>query len=172
MLARRILLVSAVLFGAPVGAQDKSAETVPAIFQTVVDCRAIADQSARLACFDTAVAALARAQEEKQLVIADREQIREARRGLFGLSLPDLKLFSSDGDEGISEITSTLRSARPGDSGKWILTLEDGARWAQTDSRSIGARAGDPVRIRRGAMGSFFANVDDAPAIRVKRLAD
>jgi hypothetical protein len=155
---------------APLVAQDDPGNAPPPVFQAVVDCRGIPDSAARLVCYDEAVGELSDAQAEKRVVIADREQIREARRGLFGLALPDLKLFSSDGEKQITEIETTIKSARRNEAGKWLFVLEDGARWAQTDTRPIYPDPGDPIRIRSAAMGSFMANVDGAVAIRVRRI--
>ena len=92
---------------------------------------------------------------------------------LFGLALPDLGLFGDDNEEeGVSEIQSTVHSATQNALGKWIIRLEDGARWIQIDSRELARdpRPGLPVRIRRAAMGSYLANVDNQIAIRVRRV--
>jgi hypothetical protein len=85
----------------------------PAIYTDLVACKDIAESTARLACYDEKVTALQTAQSSNQVVIADREQVREARRGLFGLTLPRIKLFDGDGDEGdqIEAIDGVIQSA-------------------------------------------------------------
>jgi hypothetical protein len=101
----------------------------------------------------------------------------KARKGLFGLTLPDLGLFGGkdaeekDPDqEGISKIESTIRSAGQNAEGNWVITLEDGAKWVQTEAKSIRTpKPGQPIRIRKAALGSFFANIDGQTAIRMKR---
>jgi hypothetical protein len=70
----------------------------------------------------------------------------------------------------VNEIESIIASARVNPAGKLMLTLEDGARWVQIDSNKFRLpKAGLPVKIRRAAMGSFFANIDGRPAIRMRR---
>lgn len=162
------------LVAAPLAAADK--DDVPAppppVFQAVLDCKAQADAAARLACYDRSVEALAAANRNHELVIADRATVREAKRGLFGLSLPRLKLFGGDGDEEVTEITGTLTGIRAAPDGMPIFVLEDGARWKQTDGRNQFAKPGDKIRIHRGSMGSFIANLNEAPGVRVVRLAN
>lgn len=145
----------------------------PAIYMELVACKNISDSQQRLACYDEKVAALETAQTSKQVVIADREQVKEARKGLFGLSLPRIKLFGGGNDEGanISQIESTIVSVRQLRGGKLVLTLEDGAIWQQTEIRTIRRpRKGDPIVIKRASFGSFKASIKGGRSIRVKRI--
>lgn len=157
--------------------KDKAVSAPPAIYTDLVACKSIAEAEQRLACFDEKVAALETAQANNQVVIADREQVREARRGLFGLSLPRIKLFDGDGDEGdqIDQIEGKIASARASRGGKWVIKLEDGAVWQQTDtprSTSRKPKAGDSIAIKRGSLGSFVAKVNDGRAFKVKRIVN
>lgn len=149
----------------------------PEIFRKLIDCRTVADNAARLACYDAQVAKLDEAESRNELVVVDKEQVRKARKGLFGLSLPDLGGVFGGGDDkgedaqGLSEIESTIKSAKEGNYGKWIIVLEDGARWEQTEAKDIrDPKPGQPIKIRKAALGSFFANINGATAIRVKRV--
>ncbi|MEH6791646.1 hypothetical protein [Parasphingorhabdus sp.] len=118
---------------------------------------------ARLACYDERITALQTAQSTNQVVIADREQVREARRGLFGLTLPRIKLFGDDTDEsdGVSELSSTVQSAQRMGNSKWFFVLEDGAKWVQTDNTKIYPypKSGSGIVIKRAALGSYTAQV-------------
>ncbi len=165
----------------PAVAQDidrrKALTAPPAIYTEMIACKDIAEPAARLACFDEKVSALQTAQASNQVVIADREQVREARRGLFGLTLPRIKLFDGDGDEGdeIAEIESTVKTARTIRSGKWVITLEDGAVWLQTDTPRGSMRdpkPGDSITIKRAALGSYMAKVNGGRAFKVKRIVN
>lgn len=167
--------------GAPAAAQEmdrrEALTTPPAIYTDLVACKDIAEPTARLACYDEKVTALQTAQSSNQVVIADREQVREARRGLFGLSLPRIKLFDGDGDEGgeIEAVDGTIKSAGKTRGGKWVIRLEDGAIWQQTDpprSTMRRPRAGDSIVIERAALGSFMAKVNDGRGFKVKRIVD
>lgn len=156
---------------APAAAQEAARER-PEALTRVLDCRSIADPGQRLACFDASVAAMAQAEAAEELVVVDRQQLRQTRRSLFGLTLPSLAIFGDDGTEEESQrIETTIRQVGADPYGKYILVLEDGAVWRQTDSRElpIEPRVGHPIQIRRAAMGSFLANINKQTAIRVKR---
>lgn len=163
----------ALLLAAPAAAQQQDGQERPEALARVLNCRALQSPQERLACYDREVAAMQQAAESRQLVVMDRQQVRRTRRTLFGLTLPNLGLFGDDSadGEGVSEIQSTLRSAVQNPYGKWILTLDDGARWIQLDSREFARepRAGHSIRIRRAAMGSYLANINNQIAIRVRR---
>lgn len=166
-------LALAALAAAPAAAKEKIATPTPPVYRAVIDCRTLTDPTERLACFDRTVGEMAKANEAKDLVVLDREAMRETRRGLFGFSLPKLKLFGG-GDEDqrdeIQEIESTIASIRIADDGMPIFTIADGARWKQTEGRNVYPKVGDPVRIKRASLGSYMANVRKLSAVRVARL--
>ncbi len=173
------LLCASIAYSTPALAADKdeAVSTPPAIYTDLIGCKNITVAEKRLACFDEKVAALESAQTNNQVVIADREQVREARRGLFGLSLPRIRLFDGDGDEGdqVNQIEGKIASTRASRGGKWIIKLEDGAIWQQTDSPRSTSRkpkAGDTIAIKRGSLGSFVAKVNDGRAFKVKRIVN
>jgi hypothetical protein len=146
----------------------------PPIITRLVDCRAIASAAERLACYDREVAAVDQAVASDTLMVMDRQQVRKTRASLFGLTLPNLGIFSDgEGDEeGIARIETTIKRVSTNPNGQWILELADGARWMQIDSRTMGAdpRANDKIVIRKAAMGSYLANIGRATAIRVRRI--
>ncbi len=166
---------------APAVAQEldrrKALTAPPAIYTELVACKDIGEPAARLACYDEKVTALQTAMSTNQVVIADREQVREARRGLFGLTLPRIKLFGGDGDEGdqIEQIEGIIQSARTIRTGKWLIRLEDGGVWQQTEpprSTMRRPKSGDSITIERAALGSFLAKVNDGRGFKVKRIVD
>ena len=167
-------LIMALIPAAALAKDKKAGDPPPAVFQAVIDCRTIGDSAARLACYDASVATLADAQKSEDLFVASKDDIRKARRGLFGLSLPRLGLFGGgkDEDEGklaIKEIDAILAGVGRGPNGL-IYTLDDGAVWVQTDGIYLNTpKVGQKIHIRRGALGSFFAKVDDGLGVRVKR---
>jgi hypothetical protein len=144
------------------------------VLTRVVDCRKLTDAGERLACYDREVSAMEAAEARKDLVVVDRDQLRKTRRTLFGLTLPNLSVFGDDNqdEEGVQRIDTTIKSVTQGPYGKWILTLEDGARWAQLDSIElpVDPKPGHNIKIRRAAMGSYLANIKDQTAIRVRRV--
>lgn len=170
------LFVSGIPFNASHATQRDKAEP-SAAFVKLLQCRGETDEKSRLACFDREVEAIEAARIRQDIVIVDKTEVSKARKSLFGLNLPDLGLFGggqsdeSDKEEGVGFIDTTIASARQSTDGKWIIVLPDGARWMQTEYQMVRTpKPGDTVRIKRGALGSFMANINGRPAIRVKRL--
>lgn len=160
---------------ATAGPQAKSPvapQARPQAFDALIRCRAIADEKARLQCFDTAAAALEQAAERRDVVVVDRKQMREARHTLFGLDIPRLNIFGGgdDADE-VKQIDGVVAAASQDGNGRWIVRLEDGGTWAQTDFNTIAMAPtrGSKVTIRKAAMGSYMMRVGSQPGVRVKR---
>lgn len=171
---KKSITFAAIVATLPAGlvAKDSDLQTPPPVFQAVLDCKLIVDSTERLACYDRTVESMQTASQQKDLVVADRESVREAKKGLFGLSLPNLKLFGSGKDDEINEIESKVKSFQDIADGKVIFVLEDGARWKQTDGRQQFLKTGDTVIIKKAALGSYMAKINGRPAIRVMRLAN
>ena len=153
-------------------AEDNKVKS-PQIFNDVLECRAIANDKERLACFDSKVAVLDTAQKDEKLIVADRADVQEAKRGLFGLKLPTLKIFSgSDKDNDVNEVTSIIKSVRKFGYDKWTFTLEDGAKWRQKEERIFARppKAGQSITIKKAALGSFRAKINGKVTIRVERI--
>ena len=173
-LAIGFTLTAALMIGGSAFAQPKARDRIDAI-QKLIDCRALADNAARLACFDTTATALDQAEAKGEIVVIEREQVKAVRKQAFGFSLPSLNLFdrSEKGEpvERLDHITATATRAYQNNGGKWVIELEGGAVWIQTDSEPLprGAKTGSTVEIREAAMGSFLVNVDKQRAIRAQR---
>ncbi len=170
---RRWIFSVAVLGLVVCEAGARAAAQGPAVqVKAVLDCRAIPENSARLACYDAAVAAMGQAEVKGDLLTLDKEQRRTVRRQSFGLTLPSFTLFDrgekpEEADRLISKIASVSRLPR----GQWVIHLEDGAVWRQIDEEELrrDPKAGQAVAIRRAALGSFLMNIDGQSAIRVHR---
>lgn len=167
----RYALLGLLTLSAPLLAKDKDEDTTPPpVFQAVLDCKAQADPAARLACYDRTVGAMATARESKDLVIADRATMREARKGLFGLALPKIKLFGGGDSEDVVAIDGTVETSYAAKDGNFVYVLADGARWKQIDGRPAYARKGDPIHIEKASLGSYFAKIkgQNARVIRIQ----
>jgi hypothetical protein len=153
-------------------APPQDAVARPELLQRLVACRGETADAARLACFDAAVAALDAAERSGDVTVVDREQVRAARRSLFGIEGGDLNIFRGRGGDEAEDATleTRLASAGQGRDG-WRFTLEDGSVWRQIDSERLRVtpRAGQSVMIRRGAIGSYLLSVDGARSLRVRR---
>jgi hypothetical protein len=139
------------------------------VLQGLRACKAIAATDARLACFDKATAALEAAVDAKDVRIVDRQEIRKARRSLFGFTIPKVALFGGgddapgkdDKEEAFSEINTTVASARAVDNGRVEIRLVDeDAVWRTTDPMAWPPKTGAKIRIRRGTLGNYFIYVD------------
>lgn len=167
-----------VVAAAPVVAAPKPAAN-PAALQKVLDCQALADNTARLACFDASVGQMSAAQSRGDLAMIDRDQVRQTRRKLFGFTLPDLDIFGGGDkeekvaavdrvDEVVGKVTAVGRTS----DGGFVLTLEDGARWQQTGTMTWGRfpKVGSIATIKRAALGSFKMSVDGSPSVKARRV--
>ena len=162
--------------GLPASAATAQSAGGKAVLQSFVQCRSIAVPEARLACFEQATSALEKAVSAKEVTLLDRQDVRKARRSLFGFSLPRIGLFGGgDGDddkEGSTEpLETTIVGSRALPNGRYELRLaEEDAVWATTDPMSFPPKAGSKVRIRRGALGNYFIAIDGERSIRGMRV--
>jgi hypothetical protein len=174
---RMIILASALAPAVAVGRDPMPDPTGGSLIADISSCRKIAEPLPRLACYDASVGKIADAAQNKDIVVLNHEDIRATKRSLFGFSLPKLPFFGDDDNhpdkpakEEFSEIQSTIRSARPNALEGWTIVLEDGAVWQSTEAPDKDPKVGDTIRIRKAAMGSFFANIAKQRAVRIHRV--
>ena len=169
---RRVIAVSglvALLFATNAATRERPAGPPPAAVQGLLACRSIADSAQRLACYDRASGAVAEAIQKQDLVMIDREQATEAKRGVFGFSVPSFAGLLGGGE--LSQIEGTVAGARQNADGGWTIQLADGSIWSQTDDwPGLDARAGKKVTIKRGSLGSFWLTIPGSNGIKVKRI--
>jgi hypothetical protein len=172
--AGAVIIMAAILAG-PAAAAPPPQPAVPGRAQAVqalTDCRKIADNTARLGCYDAAAATFDQAEAKGDIVVVDREQARSMRRQAFGFSLPSITLFErGEKAEEIEAMTGTVGSARLGLNGKWVIHLQDGATWTQIDTTEvpIDPKPGMAVKIKKASLGSFLMTVGPNRAFRAHR---
>ena len=138
-------------------------------------CKAIAQVTDRVSCYDEATSRLERARADREIVLVTREEVREAQRGLFGLAGPETKLLDevedhSETDRSFREMTGTIAGIGRNRHGL-VLRLGDGAVWEQTDKVYLGdVNVGDSIIITRAALGSYMAKVGGGRGARVRRV--
>lgn len=146
----------------PALAQDSAGTRV---LQSFAQCRSIAASDERLACFDKAAGALEQAVKTKEVRILDKEDVKRTRRSLFGFTLPRVGIFGERDEDGekeeFTEINTTVSSARQLPNGRVELRLTDepDAVWQTTEGMTFPPKQGDKIRIRKGAIGSYFITV-------------
>jgi hypothetical protein len=166
----KVLLAGIAIVGAS-ALEARNVQTgTPAQVQRLMACRSITAAEQRLACYDRETAAMNQAIANQDLVMIDKERAKAAGRSLFGFSIPNFGgLFGSNGE--ISQIDGTIKSTRHNSDGGWIITLEDGSVWTQTDDwPGLDARVGKKVVVKRGVLGSFWLTVPGQNGIKVKRI--
>jgi hypothetical protein len=144
----------------------------PSAVQSLLACQSVADSGQRLACFDKAAQGLATAMSKKEVVMVDRARANEAKRSLFGFSVPNFGALFGGGDEQVNQIESTVAAAFENGYEGWTVKLADGSTWQQTDGMTVALppRRGDKVVVRRGTMGSYFLKLGSQPGFRAKRV--
>jgi hypothetical protein len=181
---RSVALFSlALVVAAPAFAQQASLDKVYA-------CTGMADDAARLACFDAAVAGLKTATETGDAVVVNRAQIEKAEKEAFGLAAPTLSALAESAAataKPMASTTATTPAAKPkalenvnlavkaidkGADGRYRFIMENGQVWRQSDDLKLAALGKGPwtAEIRKAAIGTFMLKLGDRTAVRVKRL--
>jgi len=170
------VIISLGLLAALVSAQA-AAKAPPAAISPYINaldqCRQVADAAQRLACYDRTAPALVTASKSGEISIVDRGQLRQARRSLFGFSMPKLPFFSGDQSAGDTpdQIEGIIRSAQDIGYGKYRIVLTEGnAIWETTDETNHEPRSGQRIVIRRGPMGSYFLRINGQAGIKGRRV--
>jgi hypothetical protein len=146
----------------------------PPQVQRLVACSTITVAADRLACFDREAAGLGQALAKRDLVVIDRQTTREAKRSLFGFSVPSFGgLFGGGGEDDVKQIEQSITRVGRNPEGGWTVRLGDGSSWTQTDDvmLGLGPRRGDKVTVRRGTLGAFYMSVNGQPGVRVRRFS-
>lgn len=144
-------------------------------------CRGLADDAARLACYDAAVdrsrnnsagrpaaasqqATAAAPAEPAPTVIAATAAGAAAttsqidQEDLFGKSGDELQrtVEAATGSEQLDNLTATVTKLQKFGYDKVLITLDNGQVWKQVDASSLRLRVGDAVDIERASLGSFM----------------
>lgn len=166
----KLVLSAALLAGSSVSAAQTKNEP-PAALSELTACRAVVEPAARLACYDREVAEFEAAEQNNDLMVLDRERVRQDRRSLFGLTLPRLALFDRDDSDEPSQIEGTITSVTPVSGGKWIITLNNGV-WQTTEVPAYrrDPQVGEAALVKKAALGSFLLSINGRRGIRATRL--
>lgn len=174
------LAISAVISASmAAGAETKT----PRPTDTLYVCASETDDTARLACFDKAVADLKAAENAGKVKTVDVASIEKIERESFGFSLPSLtEVFRSEQKDGkslskpVEEVELAIASISVNRvTKKALIKLENGQVWEQIDSTELPrskVRKAKMAAIKKASLGSFMMVIDDSGAgIRVRRIA-
>lgn len=168
-----LVLFVASLFGAATAGQARKARNdgpPPAVVQSLLECRAMTDSAARLACYDRTATGVADAIAAKELVLIDKAKAEEVKRELFGYSAPNFAGLLGGGE--VQQIDGVVKSAFENGDGGWTVKLEDGSTWTQNDGTPIALppAKGDKVTIKRGTLNSYFLRIGGQPGVKARRI--
>lgn len=144
----------------------------PKVYSDIVACRALADATARLQCFDAAARAFEDAAENRQIVMLDQGEVRKTKRSLFGFSLPKIPFFGEsdeEQDDEFKQVEGELAGVQGMGNGKYQFTVKDAGTWQTTEATPLLLKNGKAFSIKRGALGSYML-VINGRGIRVKRV--
>jgi hypothetical protein len=133
-------------------------------------CVKIANDTARLACFDQEIARIPVADspgKESALVNLSPED----KLGLSEQQVQRLETKGAAQPQNINALQAHIVSTTAGSRGRDVYVLDNGQTWQQTEAQlDFSARPGDVVTIKKGAIGSFWLFNGPRQATRVKRL--
>lgn len=150
----------------------------------LASCVDIADDAARLACYDriagrpvsapapaapAPATVPARSVAPPAAVAAVEPAPTKDPVAEFGLSQQAVKQRNPEG--WVESITGTVLGVTQNASDRYVVELDNGQVWAQSETNSYPTlKIGDSVSIRRGAVGSFVLTGPRSVSWRVRRL--
>lgn len=165
-----LFLAAALLFATAASAADPPPR--PQAFDKLLDCRAIAENAARLACYDGQAEQLSAAATKGEIAVISKQDIRETRRSLFGFVLPRFSIRGLRDDQpDIDRIEATVLAIRPAGY-FWTIALDqDAGTWQTTEPIARDPRKGDKVLIKKGVMGGYMGKFGGSALVRMKRVS-
>lgn len=173
--------------GLPLAALGSVALTAPAQAQVADDivlnimrqCAQIDDATARLACYDNNIRSSGSSSSRTSVpgqMSAPQSSARAPLQttGTQGFGREDIRTperFENAPGE-LDELTATVTAVTQRERGVYVITLEDGARWAFAESVDFSyrpPRVGSEVVIDRASLGSFLMRYNNQKSIRVRR---
>lgn len=153
--------------------------------ETLLQCRKIAGDGDRLACYDRVIDRLDGASTRPEQApggstqaaasepSGDSPQAQKRSDGLFGRSAAtsERALRETLGVERATSQPGVVAAVRRLPDRHLEITLESGQVWRQADSERVHVRAGDSVEIEAGALGAYYLRSSSGGrSVRVKRL--
>jgi hypothetical protein len=156
------------------------AQVDPGIVLNIMrECAKIDDPTARLACYDNNIRAVGGNPNSipGQMARPTGGGAVASPNAPSGFGADDLRTQSPErfnpGRSGPAEIATTVADARERQPGIYLVTLASGAQWLFSEGVSQTyrpPRKGDPVRIERGALGSYMMMVGKQAGVKVTRI--
>lgn len=183
-----LLLIAATL---PAWGAQAASDTI----DRLAACATLTDDAQRLACFDREIAPYAKRDTSARTPAAPAPRAPEATPAptpapapvVAQTPLPAADRAASFGEEQLSPsrratepeteeptLTARITELRDNGGGTFVISLDNGQAWRHNDARRGSfLRKGEPVTIRRGALGSYRLTRDEGDEknwIRVTRV--
>ena len=188
---KRFCIIAALLSGAGVSTSFAQTSQNSAIDATIA-CRAIEDQADRLACFDTAAEALAKAQiladatEPAAVASAPTSGGDTPQQEVANITIDPVDEFGSEALRGkkraeyekdkLKSVSAEIVEIQLTRKGKVIATLDNGQKWRQLDADSTRIIVSNRPKkytatIKRGFVGSYFMRINELKkSVRARRI--
>jgi len=142
---------------------DEPAARVPAELRS---CVAIKRNTERLACFDRGISALL----DPGKTAAEAATSAESSFGLFAQA-PSQSSTDDPARQQMETLQARVKAINMTADGSAVITLDNDQSWRQiSGSATLLLKVGDPVVIRRAALGSFLLATPNGRAAKVKRV--
>lgn len=143
--------------------------------ENLQQCRAIADATARLQCYDQYVDARATSVVTPSVPAAAAATApAEATPVATANTARDEDLFGTSGEtieSKIADLNVQVKSISTDSRQKLLLTMQNGQRWQQLDNGFLKVSQGDNCVISSGVFGSYTMKCQQGTkSIRVKRI--
>ena len=136
------------------------------------DCRALADDMQRLACYDRLFPRPIQPAATAPAIAPTSPQQRPPPDPQFGMNEAQRRAAAGNTEQSKinDSISATVTDLRTTPSGEFVVILDNGQVWRQIDLESWAPpQKGDRVTIRRGALGSFMLVTANNLATHVRR---
>lgn len=163
------------------------------IHQSLLDCKQLTDNSARLSCYDRLAATFVSQEASAVVAVPGTAVPGTAAEAVAPASAPaavtsvvatpatatpsaeviaaDFGKTQSRPSDQVEQLQATVKSLSRNKMRKLLITLENGHTWRQTEDDSIQLKAGDSVTIEKASFGSFLlSKTGTNRKVRVKRV--
>lgn len=160
-----------ILAAIPAGAQDGAAVRQ---VDELSRCKAIAQDSARLACYDRATATILASRASGELMVMDRKTVIARKQSRFGLATPTSDMFGGGKDDDnteVRQIDTKIASVKAANSyGRWNLELANGSVWQTIDALTFPPDPGDKIVLKEAPLSGYRASIAGGRSVLVKRI--
>lgn len=160
-----------ILAGIPAGAQDGVAVRQ---VDELSRCKAIAQDSARLTCYDRAAATILASRASGELMVMDRKTVIARKQSRFGLATSTSDMFGGGKDDDttqVRQIDTKIASVKAANSyGRWNLELANRSVWQTIDALTFPPDPGDKIVLKEAPLSGYRASIASGRSVLVKRI--